>query len=836
MWRNYVTVGLRALAKNKVYAFINIFGLSLGIAACLLILTFVRYEFSYDSWLPGAKDAYQLQDFYKPTEQGGEEYKLQVTSYASGIALQKDFPQIEKRVYITARGIVFVHNGQAYRPEGAYFADGNFFDVVKLPFVRGDAAHALDDPNAVVLSESEAKKYFGNENPVGKTITLMSDDLKEDYRVTGVFRDLPKNTHLRMNAVARFNPQSFFTKNPTFLTSWNSQGGWVYVKLRPGTDVKQLMAQFPAWEKRNIPNDPADGGPVTNPGDHQDWRLTNVRDIHLGEAQNAGQAPGSDQQTILTFAVVALMILGMACINFTNLATARASQRAREVALRKVLGATRRQLIVQFIGESILVAAIATLVALALAELALPLLNDFLDADMQIRYLGGEGILLPVVLLAFLVGLAGGVYPALYLSRFQPARVLKANKSAADAEGNGRLRNLLVVGQFAVSIGLIICTAVVYSQTIYARTMDAGYKREGLLQIVGISAPQAEAVAKTLVEEIRQIPGVTAVGRASIGVAPTNNSMTSVRLPGQTNYVQLGVYGMDPGVKDALGMKLLAGRNFSEAIAMDDATTPSPVDIAAEKALVARGINVVLSEMAAKRLGFNTPQAAIGKQVQIGFTVPEAGNWVPATVVGVVSDVRYRSVRQPLQPIVYFYQTRGYYTLLIRHTGEARPVRDKVEAIWKRLMPELPFEARSVTEVVHNLYSRDETRAQLFGMFAILAAVIGCLGLFGLAAFTAERRTKEIGIRKVLGARTRDIVRLLVWQFSRPVLIANLIAWPVAWWAMRDWLNQFDIRVDLTPTPFVLAGLLALLIAIGTIGAHAFRVARTNPVHALRYE
>lgn len=836
MWRNYVTVGLRALAKNKVYAFINIFGLSLGIAACLLILTFVRYEFSYDSWLPGAKDAYQLQDFYKPTEQGGEEYKLQVTSYASGIALQKDFPQIEKRVYITARGIVFVHNGQAYRPEGAYFADGNFFDVVKLPFVRGDAAHALDDPNAVVLSESEAKKYFGNENPVGKTITLMSDDLKEDYRVTGVFKDLPKNTHLRMNAVARFNPQSFFTKNPTFLTSWNSQGGWVYVKLRPGTDVKKLMAQFPAWEKRNIPNDPADGGPVTNPGDHQDWRLTNVRDIHLGEAQNAGQAPGSDQQTILTFAVVALMILGMACINFTNLATARASQRAREVALRKVLGATRRQLIVQFIGESILVAAIATLVALALAELALPLLNDFLDADMQIRYLGGEGILLPVVLLAFLVGLAGGVYPALYLSRFQPARVLKANKSAADAEGNGRLRNLLVVGQFAVSIGLIICTAVVYSQTIYARTMDAGYKREGLLQIVGISAPQAEAVAKTLVEEIRQIPGVTAVGRASIGVAPTNNSMTSVRLPGQTNYVQLGVYGMDPGVKDALGMKLLAGRNFSEAIAMDDATTPSPVDIAAEKALVARGINVVLSEMAAKRLGFNTPQAAIGKQIQVGFTVPEAGNWVPATVVGVTSDVRYRSVRQPLQPIVYFYQTRGYYTLLIRHTGEASPVRDKVEAIWKRLMPELPFEARSVTEVVHNLYSRDETRAQLFGMFAILAAVIGCLGLFGLAAFTAERRTKEIGIRKVLGARTRDIVRLLVWQFSRPVLIANLIAWPVAWWVMRDWLNQFDIRVDLTPTPFVLAGLLALLIAIGTIGAHAFRVARTNPVHALRYE
>jgi putative ABC transport system permease protein len=526
----------------------------------------------------------------------------------------------------------------------------------------------------------------------------------------------------------------------------------------------------------------------------------------------------------------------MACINFTNLATARASQRAREVALRKVLGATRKQLIVQFLGESVLVAGIATIVALALAELALRPLNGFLDATMQIRYLGAEGILLPVLILALLVGLAGGAYPALYLSRFQPATVLKANKSAADAEGNGRLRNLLVVGQFAVSIGLIICTAIVYSQTLYARTMDAGYKRDGLLQVRRLEIPQAEAVAKTFMEEVRRVPGVSSVARTSIAVNPGNNSMSSARLPGRTDYVQLGTYAIDPGVIDALGMRLLAGRNFSEAVAMDDATTPSPVDFAAERALAARGVNVLLSESATRRLGFATPQAAIGKQIQAGFTVPEAGSWVPATIVGVVSDVRYRSVREPLQPIIYFYQTRGYSTLLVRHVGDERVVRERVEAIWKRLLPEIAFEARSVSETVHNLYRRDETRAQLFGMFAILAAVIGCLGLFGLAAFTAERRTKEIGIRKVLGARTRDIVRLLVWQFSRPVLIANLIAWPVAWWVMRDWLNQFDIRIGLTPIPFVLAGALALAIAVATIGAHAFRVARTNPVHALRYE
>ena len=832
MWRSYVTVGLRALAKNKVYAFINIFGLALGIAACLLILTFVRYEFSYDSALPGAEDAYQLQDFYKPTERGGEEYKLQVTSFVSGTALEKDFPQIEKRVYLTGgSGMTFIQNGQAFSPDVAWFADGNIFDILQVPFVAGDPRHALDDPHALVLSEREAKARFGKENPIGKTLTILSDDLREDYRVTGVFKDLPKNTHLAMTAVARFNPQSYFAKSPTFLTSWNSQGGFVYVKLRHGTDPATIMSQMPAWEKRNIPDDQGDG-PKTNPGDSQDWRLTNIRDVHLGEAQNATMTPGSDRQTIATFAVVALMILGMACINFTNLATARASQRAREVALRKVLGATRRQLIVQFIGESILVAAIATLIALALAELTLPLLNNFLDAGMEIHYLGSGGVLLPVIGLAILVGLAGGVYPAIYLSRFQPARVLKANKSSAEAEGSGRLRSLLVVTQFAVSIGLIICTAVVYGQTIYARTMDAGYKRDGLLQVYGLGAPQADKIAKTFEEEVRRLPGVTAVGRTSIAVNPGNNSVTDARLPGQVNPINLGVYGIDPGVIDALGMKLLAGRNFSEAIAMDDSTTPYPVDIAAEKAFVARGTNVILSEAGAKRLGFKTAQDAIGKPVEIGFTVPEAGNWVPARVIGVVSDVRYRNVRQPLQPIVYFYQTRGYHQLLVRGSGDMKTLRTQIEGVWKRMVPEIPFEARVVTEIVHNLYNRDETRAQLFGMFAILAVVIGCLGLFGLAAFTAERRTKEIGIRKVLGARTRDIVRLLVWQFSRPVLLANIIAWPVAWWVMRDWLNQFDVRMGLGPVPFVAAGVAALLIAVLTIGAPPFRLARPHTVYS----
>lgn len=837
MWRNYLIVGLRSLAKNRVYAAINIVGLSVGIAACLLILTYVRYEFSYDSWLPNADRAFQLQDFYRPTKAGGEEMKLQSTSFASGTALRKDFPQIERVVYFYTGRVVLLRDGQPVSPGPTALTDGNIFDILQIPFVRGDPKHALDDPHGVVLSEATAKAQFGNADPMGRTVTLISGKMTADYRVTGIFRDLPKNTHLepKIALIARFDPQSYFADNPSVLTSWNNQNGYVYAKLKPGADPRAIEAQFPAWKKRNIPDEVTDGR-RTNPGDEQDFKLVNVRDVHLGEAQD-GRSNGGDKGTVLTFAVVALLILAMACVNFTNLATARASQRAREVALRKVLGATRGQLIVQFIGESMLISAIAMTVGLALTELALPALNAFLDAQMTIDYFGAGSIILPVIALTIIVGIAGGIYPAFYLSRFQPARVLKANKSAADADGNGRLRNLLVIAQFAVSIGLIVCTSVIYAQTVYARTADAGYKRTGLLQVENMSTPQAEAAGQALVEQVRRINGVTSAARTAIAVVAGSTSATSFRRPGQEP-VQLGVYGIEPDLLPAMGMRLLAGRNLSETNGMDDATTPPSsvqVDLKEDRALVARGLNVLLSESAVKRLGFDSPQAAIGQQVQAAIVDNTLG-YLPTTVVGVVSDVRYRTVRDPLQPIFYFYQKAGFRQMMVRFDGDPKDINGQIEALWKRMVPSVPYRARFVEDIVNNVYNSDEKRAQLFGIFALLAVVIGCLGLFGLAAFTAERRTKEIGIRKVLGARTRDILRLLVWQFTKPVLIANLIAWPIAWWVMRGWLNAFDTRIALGPSPFLLAGGLALMVAVVTIAGHAWRVAQAKPVKALRYE
>ena len=459
MWRNYMTVGVRALVKNKTYAFINIFGLAIGLAACLMLLLYVRYETSYDAWLPNAENTYQFQTHYK-SKQTGEEADLQMAAYVSGQRLKADFPQIEHMVYALGAEPVIRRGAESLSTENVLLVDNLFFDVLQFPFAAGDPRTALAQANNVVLTQSEARRVFGSENVLGRTLTMISRGRTVDYRITGIVRDLPRNSHVRFTIVARIDMARWFDDSPNFLTCWGCQSGWIYFTLRPGADPAAIQAALPAWERRNIPNETL-GNQTTNQGDEEDWRVTNVRDVHLGIAQDGTMKPGNDRQTIITFTIIAFLILGMACVNFTNLATARAGQRAREVALRKVLGANRRQLITQFLAESVLIAAMAMLLALALVELLLPALAHFLDADLAMRYFGWDGMLLPIVALTLIVGAAGGVYPAFYLSRFQPAQVLKANKSSAEASGSGILRNILVVAQFAVSIGLIICTAVV---------------------------------------------------------------------------------------------------------------------------------------------------------------------------------------------------------------------------------------------------------------------------------------------------------------------------------------------------------------------------------------
>ncbi len=840
MWRNYLTVGVRALAKSRSYALINIVGLALGLAACILILLYVRYETSYDDWMDGAENAFQLQTYYEATDTGGEELKLQMSGIVTGRALKKDYPaQVEDVVWVRGFGPIVIQDGQAGQIEDLRMVDGDLFRILRVPFVRGSRETALPDTNSIVLSESEARRRFGDADPIGRTLTIVDNTGNVDYRVTGVFKDFPKNTHFPANAIARFDLGVQFADRPESMTSWDNQQGWTYVRLRSAADAELIHANMPAWEKRNIPDNNTEGQ-RSNPGDVQDYRLVNIRDIHLGEAQDASVSAGNDRFTVITFAVVAFLVLGIACVNFTNLATARASQRAREVALRKVLGATRGQLVAQFLSESVLVATLAMVLALAAVELALPAFNGFLDADLRLGYFGDGGVLPWLIGLVLVVGVLGGLYPAFYLARFEPAKILKANKSASDAQGSGALRNVLVVGQFAVSIALIICTAVIYAQTVYARTADAGYDRDGLIQVGNLGFKGVDDRDTQVTEQIRRVPGVQGAARTQIGINPGNNSITEIYPAGATRGQEIGNYGVEDGFFRTMGMKIVAGRDFSEAQGRDDLTLPPRSEPEAREsamqAMVRTGVNVILTVEATRRLGFGTPQAAVGQNLRASFLPTDQYGLVPITIVGVVEDARFRSVRDPLQPIVYTMRSRGFGDIMVRFNGDPAAMRARIEEVWKRNVPQVPFNGEFADDIVREQYDRDEARSRLFAGFAVLAVVIGCLGLFGLAAFTAERRTKEIGIRKVLGASTPDIIRLLVWQFSRPVLIANLIAWPLAWWLMRDWLDGFATRIDLTATPFLAAGVLALVIAIVTVGGHAYRVARTSPVRALRYE
>ncbi|HYD14541.1 MAG TPA: FtsX-like permease family protein [Allosphingosinicella sp.] len=835
MWRNYFVVGLRALLGSRMYTLINISGLAIGLAACLTLLLYVRYETRYDAWLPGSENAYQLQ-LKLTSRQTGAATDSQLTSYVAGRRLKADVPEIDRLVYAHWTSPVVMRGGEAFSGEDSLFVDGNLFDVLRFPFAEGDPATALAQTNSVVLTESEARRIYGTEHAIGRTLTMISRGVSNDYRVTGILRDLPRDSHLALRIVARADFPRWWASQPEFLTScWDCRNGWNYFTLRPGADPAAVRAGLAAWQRRHVPGE-RPGDPAFGRGDSVDYGIVNIRDIHLGPAQDGAIKPGNDRGTIATFTIIALLILAMASINFINLATARAGQRAREVALRKVLGARRKQLIGQFIGESLLITAVAMVVALTLVELSLPLLSGLLQADLSLDYFGPRGMLGAILAILLVVGAGGGLYPALFLSRFRPALVLKAGRASAEGAGTGRLRSILVVAQFAVSIGLIVCTSIVYAQTDFARTLDPGFRREGLIQSENLGRRQLLGRTDAIAGEMARVPGIVAVGRSSIGVATRIERQTEAAMPGQAAPVMLGDYAVDAGFFRTMEIRPVAGRLFDPRRAADDATLPPDPDPAARTALRARGANVVINALAARRLGFRDPAAALGREIALRWFGADEPP-VPARVIGIVQDSRFRTVRDPIEPIVFRLDRNAAANLLLRYADvDPAAVRARVEQTWRRLAPDVPFDGEYSEERVTQLYGAEQARSRLFAGFALLAVVIACLGLYGLAAFAAERRTREIGIRKVLGARTRDIVRLLVWQFSKPVIIANLIAWPVAWWAMRDWLNGFDARIPLGPEPFLLAGLLALAIATATVAGHALRVARASPIVALRYE
>jgi putative ABC transport system permease protein len=827
MFQNYINVALRNLFKHKLYSAINIVGLAVGLAACIMIMLFVRDELSYDRFWSKADNIYRLNTTFNPP--GREPFVTVMAQGPTKHALKTYFPEEVEHVTRFNSMRVVMQKEQDVFSEVLMWTDPDTVDIFDFDVVAGDLRRTLNDNASLAINETFARKYFGEENPIGKILTLSVYSLKRDYRVGAVYKDLPHNTVLEFQGMAMIDEKDFVDQEWEF-TQWFSVNNYVYFTLKDGASIEAINQRLDGFTNQfiEIP-DTALGGQASDYIHYSTQPITDIQLDPAGARDGEMKATGNIT-TVITFSAIAGLILVIACINFMNLATAKSTQRAREVALRKVLGANRRQLVMQFLGETTLIAFIGLIFGVVLVEMLLPTFGNFVGKELTFSYL--DGVTLAILLgLVAVVGLLSGVYPALILSGFRPAQVLKANKSS-ETSGSARLRSVLVVLQFAISIALIVSTGVVYGQKVYATNMDPGFNKENLIVVRNTGRSGASDKRDAFKEQVARLPGVKSVAFSSDAPASGNESNNTVRVPSEEGErsVLIGSHRVDYEFFDTYEIPMLAGRAYSREYALD----VSPNGFAAEEGALLQG-NLIVNEGAVRRFGFASPDDAIGKMVKMGVGNDRQAEF---TIVGVVPDTKFQSVREVMRPEMYFLAPYGFNNLNVRYEGNPTEVVGRIEKLWKSMISEVPFAYDYVDDIMAEEFEREENQSVLLAIFAGLAVVIACLGLYGLASFTAERRTKEIGIRKVMGASVFDIVRLLLWQFSKPVLIANLIAWPVAAWGMLTWLESFPYRIEawvLLPLCLV-AGVIALTIAWATVGGNAARVARSNPIDALRYE
>jgi putative ABC transport system permease protein len=819
MFRNLFAATLRHFARNKFYTSINIIGLAVGLAAAILIAIFIRNELSFDRFLPGYERTYLLTE----TLQIGNEPLIwtPMSQLTTAAHLKLDYPAIEAVArLLPAPEPTAIRQGELEANEKLYWADPNIFDVLPFATIAGDLRTALQQPNSIVLTRRMARKYFHTDAPLGRTLTL---DREHVMQVTAVLADLPSNTHLDTEIIAS-GRASFSTLARADANPECTQGSdWMYTYLRlaPGQSPAPLRADLEAFLRRNFPSF------MYTPPLKVTFRLTPIASVHLAPIDHVHKLmkPGGDASAVSALAVVAVLVLCVAGINFVNLMTARAGRRAVEVGVRKSVGATRGHLILQFIGEAILQAAIAMVLALALVELLLPTLSAFVQQNLTFEYWREPRLALSLFGLTLLIGVLAGAYPAFVLSAFSPATVLKSGTIAS--AGSGRLRAALVVVQFAILIGLIVSTGVIWRQMHFAQRAGMRLNADQVL----IVATRCKSAFR---DEVLKLPGVRGAACASRDSMNLSQGHMPFRRRDGSEVFLAGA-SVDYGLFELYGIRPLAGRLFSRAHPADSL----PDDFLEQRRVTdmtaarAEGLfvgHVVMNETAVRMYGFTSAREAVG-QTMVGFF----GH--PIEVIGVVPDFAMDPIHKEVAPVVYGVFPPSFRYLNIKLNGRRLPeTLDAIDSLWKRVGDGTPINRFFLDQHVQGLYLDVIRRGRIFAAFSFSAVLIACLGLFALSAFTAERRTKEIGVRKAMGAARSDILRLLVWQFMKPVLWANLIAWPVAALALHRWLDGFAYHVDLEPWVFVVAASLALLIAVATVSVHALLVAGANPARALRYD
>jgi len=799
MFKNYLKIAFRNLFKNRIYSFINIAGLAIGFLCFTLIFIFIKNELNYDTFHEKADRIYRPVEIQH--EPGVGTQHVAVTMGPLAPALKADFPEITQATRIFRIWNVFYKIGDnGYYENGTCLVDPDMFNIFTIPFIKGDPATALSEPNNLVITEEIAHKFFGDEDPIGKTITANHFWGQDEFTIKGVIKNYPKNSHINFTILGSF---SLFEGRYSWLKNWYSNSMATYVLLKEGTDVAQLEAKFPDFLKKYRTKDPAN--------DDLEMYLQPLKDVHLHSNHIRYQTFNNRQGSIniiYTFSIIAIFIILIACINFMNLSTARSAKRAREVGIRKVLGSNKKNLIYQFLGESILISLLALILAYFLIELIYPVFKSILGDRIISSYYLEVGFIMQLIGIALVVGIIAGSYPAFYLSTILPISTLKGRYTASKS-GNV-LRKILVLVQFSIAIALIASTGIVMDQMRYIRNKDLGYDKEQIvyLRLKTNKARRAIPIIKTELLKNANVVNVSATSGLT-GGSGSQGTMTAINNEEEQKMMMRYSY-VDFDYLSTMGMNLIEGRNFSKDYSSDTSTS------------------VIINETAAREFGWDNP---IGKEFKGDEGEPDY------KVIGVVKDYHFYSLRQKIEPLIMFVNPRQFSYMVIKiNTADVQSTLNYIEKTWKEHLPGHPFDYAFLDEYFDSMYKSEADTGRLFGYFSLIAILIGCMGLFGLASFTVEQRTKEIGVRKVLGASISNIVTLLSKDFMKWVVLSGIIAYPAVYLLMKNWLSNFAYRTNIQIVTLILAGFTVVLVAFLTVSFQAIKAALTNPAKTLRYE